>query len=97
MTTEPAIACTLTPAEMEQRATEVAGLNGTLAALTVRFAPGDETLRGVEAFVAAESRCCAFFDFAIEPAAEATTLTIAAPEGAEPILAELAAHFASTS
>jgi hypothetical protein len=97
MNAEPAIACTLAAAEMERRAEEVATLNGTLAAVTVRFAPGAETLRGVEAFVAAESRCCPFFDFAIEPDAEATTLTIATPKGAEPILAELAANFASTA
>jgi hypothetical protein len=56
----------------------------------MRFRPGAETLARVEAFVAAESRCCAFLAFEIAREADATVLTTTAPPGGEQILRELA-------
>jgi hypothetical protein len=46
--------------------------------------------------VAAESRCCAFLDFDVAGEEDSTVLTIAAPEGAEPTLHDLADLFAGT-
>ncbi|MGH8573832.1 MAG: hypothetical protein ACREX8_14850 [Gammaproteobacteria bacterium] len=45
----------------------------------------------VEELVAAESECCAFFEFAPTADDEKTELVILAPEGAEPLLRGLVA------
>jgi hypothetical protein len=102
--TTPPIACTLDPAEMPQRGDEIRALgrDGLLDAeraerhVTLRFRPDDAIRRRVESIAAAESRCCAFLDFSIAREKDATVLTIAAPEGAEPAMHDLADLFAGT-
>jgi hypothetical protein len=49
--------------------------------------------RRIDEIVEAESRCCAFLDFRVEEAGDATLLTISAPGGGEPALSEFAALF----
>ena len=66
MTTEPARACTLTTAEMPQRAAEFRALAPALISAEVRFRSSPETLERVEALVAAESRCCGFLSFEVK-------------------------------
>ena len=89
-------ACTLTPAGRTDREAEIRALAGD-ALLTVehtvemRFNAGPETLARVEALVAAESRCCPFLTLAVEHEADAIRLRVSAPEGGEPVLADLAA------
>jgi hypothetical protein len=46
--------------------------------------------RRVDELVALESQCCAFLDFRVEDESGATRLTIAAPNGGEETLNELA-------
>ena len=67
MTTEPPIACTLTEAQMPTRRAEMAAIARDLVCADVqethavlRFRPAAGTRERVAAFVAAESRCCAF-------------------------------------
>jgi hypothetical protein len=43
----------------------------------------------VHEFVRDESRCCEFFDFAVEPADDVVRLTVSAPPGAEAMLQAL--------
>jgi hypothetical protein len=68
--TNPAIACALSPAELETRADRLSGLVGE--ALTsielddgfaLAFAGDEETARRLFDFVIAERRCCPFFRF----------------------------------
>jgi hypothetical protein len=47
----------------------------------------------VEAIAEAEARCCAFLQVSVSHEPGTVRLTIDAPEGAEPVLAELAAAF----
>ena len=89
MTRESTFVCTLDPADQRERAAEFADLGGTLAAVTLRFPPGAETVARVEAFVAAESRCCPFLEFELERG-DQPVLTITAPPGAEEVLRGLA-------
>ena len=102
MTTEPPIACTLTEAEMAARRVEVVALardlvsadaQGTHAVLRFRRAPA--TRERVAAFVAAESRCCAFLRMELRDDPDAMTLTIDGPAGAEGVLGELVAALAA--
>jgi hypothetical protein len=96
------IACALDPEQMPRRGEEIRALgrDGLEAVergerrVTLRFRPDPSIRARVEAIAAAESRCCAFLDFTVTGAEDATVLTIAAPEGAEPALHELAALFA---
>jgi hypothetical protein len=95
------IACTLDPAQMPQRGDEIRALGrdgleaverGELS-VTLHFRRDPSIRARVEAIVAAESRCCAFLDFTVTEAEDATVLTIAAPEGAQPALHDLADLF----
>ena len=96
------IACTLDPAQKPQRGDEIRALgrDGLEAVergerhVTLRFRPDPSIRARVEAIAAAESRCCAFLDFTVTDAEDATVLIIAAPEGAEPALHDLAGLFA---
>ena len=100
----PPIACTLAPAEMPQRAAEIGALgrDGLLGVergerqVSLRFRRDPAIRRRVEGIAAAESRCCAFLDFTVSDAEDATVLTIAAPAGAEPVMHDLADLFAAT-
>ncbi len=91
------IACTLTAAQYEDRA-------GDLRALAARalrsrettpdgerlvFADSPGTERDLRAAVAAEATCCAFLRMELERTPDGLVLTIAGPQEARPILAEL--------
>jgi hypothetical protein len=101
----PPIACTLDPAQMPQRGDEIRALgrDGLEAVergerhATLRFRPDRAIRDRVERIVAAESRCCAFLDLTLADADDATVLTIAAPEGGEATMHELANLFAAGS
>jgi len=96
------IACSLTAAEMPVRLAEMAAL-GRLALVDVyreghraelRFAAGTGIRTRVEDIVAAESQCCAFLDMRISDELDTVVLSIAAPEAAELVLAEIVEAFA---
>ncbi len=98
MTSEPPIACTLTEAEWPARRVEMAAIardlvcadvRDTRAVLRLRPAPG--TRERVAAFVAAETRCCAFLRMELREEADALTLTIDGPTGSDPVVGELVA------
>jgi hypothetical protein len=101
--TEIPIACTLDAAQMKARGEEIralgrAGLIGVERdenRVTLRFR-ADPTIReGVASVVAAESLCCAFLDFTLADEEDATVLTIAAPEGGDATMRDLADLFAA--
>ncbi|MGI8460144.1 MAG: hypothetical protein ACR2OC_00705 [Solirubrobacterales bacterium] len=88
MPNEIPIACTLTESERPERAASAAGLGAdALVGLevsgpraTLRFAGEQDR---VEALVAAERSCCAFFEFELVGDGEQTELEVRAPEGAD--------------
>lgn len=95
------IACSLTGADFAQRGEDLRGLGGD-GLVSVSEAPGRAVLRfrpepdiraRVEAAAAAEAECCAFLEFRVDHDAEATTLTISAPNGGAEVVGELAALF----
>jgi hypothetical protein len=101
MTTEPPIACTLTEAEMPARRVEMAVLARDLVSAdahethaVLRFRQAPATRERVAAFVAAESRCCAFLRMELRDDPDALTLTIDGPPDAGPVLGELVAAVA---
>ena len=99
MATELPIACTLTADELPARLAEMAAVgeaalcraevSGRRAVL--RFRPSAR--ERLERVVAAESECCAFLQMDLRHTAEAIELSIAAPEGAEPVLDEIVSAF----
>ena len=101
MTTSLPIACTLTGDELPARLAEIRAVSrqalrtktitGGYALLSFDPAPGVRDR--LAAIVEAESRCCAFLTMRLADDAGAITLTIEAPEDAEPVLAELLASF----
>jgi hypothetical protein len=101
MSTEPPIACTLSASEMPARRAEMAAIAADLVSADVheahavlRFGPAPATRERVAAFVAAESRCCAFLRMQLRHDPEALTLTIDGPAGSEPVLGEMVAALA---
>jgi hypothetical protein len=101
MTTAPPIACALPAAAMPARRAEMAVLARDLLSTDVsathavlRLRPAAATRERVAAFVAAESRCCAFLRMALREDPDALTLTIDGPACSEPVLRELVAAFA---
>ncbi len=103
MPTDAPVACSLTPVELPVRLAEMADIGksallgvdvaGTRAVL--RFRPGADTRRRLDAIVVAESRCCAFLGMAVNDESDALVLTITAPPDAEAILGDLAAAFST--
>jgi len=98
MTPEPPIACTLSGAERPARRAEMTVIARDLvsaethaAHAVVRFRPAAGTRERVAAFVAAESRCCAFLRMQLREDPDALTLTIDGPAGSEPVVRELVA------
>jgi len=97
MPTDLPIACTLTASELTTRLREMADLGH--AALVdarttddraqLRFAAGAGVRERVAAIVAAESECCAFLTMRVSDEPDAIVVTIDAPEGAAPVLAQL--------
>jgi hypothetical protein len=101
MTTEPPIACTLTEAERPARRAEMTVIARDLvsaethaAHAVLRLRPAVGTRERVAAFVAAESRCCAFLRMELREDPDALTLTIDGPAGSEPVVREMVAALA---
>jgi hypothetical protein len=102
MSTPLPIACSLSTGELPVRQAQIAELgrdalvdaaiDGQRAEL--RFTGGPGVRERVERFVAAEGECCAFLTMHVEEAPGEVRLTIDAPDGAEPVLAELVAAVA---
>jgi len=101
MTAEPPIACSLNATELPIRLAAMTdlGRDALLEAHTedrralLRFAAGSGVRERVEKIVAAESQCCAFLAMQVIDARDEVVLSIAAPEGAEPVLEELVSAF----
>ena len=98
MTPEPPIACTLSEAERPARHAEMTVIARDLvsaethaAHAVVRLRPAAGTRERVAAFVAAESRCCAFLRMELREDPDALTLTIDGPADSEPVVRELVA------
>src|SRR4051794_34569992 len=80
------ITCTLGASEYPERVAQIRSLgrDSLISAAvhegdaTLRFKPDSPTRDRVTAFVAAESACCAFLEFAITEEADALVLTITA-------------------
>ena len=100
---DPPIACSLDATALTERLDQMralgrdALLDADTAAgrATLRFAAGDGIRARLEAIAAAEARCCAFLRIGLADERDAFVMTIEAPEGAEPVVAELVAAFAS--
>jgi hypothetical protein len=99
----PPIACVLDAGQLKTRREEIRALGraGLTAVergerrVTLRFRPDPAIRERVEHIVAAESMCCAFLDFRLADEEDATVVTIAAPEGGEPVVHGLADLFAA--
>jgi hypothetical protein len=95
------IACSLSGADFAARVDELKALGGdglvsvaeAPGRVVLHFRPEADIRKRVEAAAAAESECCAFLDFRVEHGAEATTLTIAAPNGGAEVVGEFATLF----
>jgi MerR family transcriptional regulator, copper efflux regulator len=96
MPTELPIVCTLSGSDSRARAVAVREL-GNRALVGVEAHDGRALLRfhgereRVEGLVAAESQCCAFFQFAVTRDGEKIDVEIRTPEGGEPLLRALVA------
>ncbi|MBA2522508.1 MAG: hypothetical protein H0V25_04165 [Solirubrobacterales bacterium] len=96
MPEEVPIACTLTNAELPGRIAAARAL-GADALVGLEVAERNALLRfrgereRVDALVAAEQQCCAFFDFGLRERRDLVELEIRTPEGGEPILRGLVA------
>ena len=97
--TEP-LACTLTRSEMrgmEQRLARyrALGRDGVVVVdraprrAVLRFRRAPHIRRGVDALMAAESKCCAFLGYAVDEQRDAIVLTLTAPAGGEAMLSAL--------
>jgi hypothetical protein len=102
MSSETPIACSLSADELPSRLAEMRGI-GMDALLSVdadgvmHFRADHQTRERLEAVIAAESSCCAFLSFDLRDEREELVLSIAAPEGAEPLGRDLVAAFAATA
>jgi hypothetical protein len=102
MSSEAPIACSLSADELPKRLAEMRGI-GMDALLSVdangamRFRADPETRQRLEAVIAAESSCCAFLSFHLRDERDELVLSIAAPEGAEPLARALLDAFAGTA
>jgi MerR family copper efflux transcriptional regulator len=96
MPTEVPLACTLSGSDQPARLVTIRELGQrALVGLEVRDRRALLRFHGeherVDALVAAESQCCAFFQFAMMRDDEETELEIRTPEGGEPLLRALVA------
>src|SRR5919112_15952 len=105
MTESLPIACSLRADELPRRLAEI-GVLGRAALISVergdarsvlRFEPSSAIRAELERIVAAESSCCSFLRLGLDDEPSATTLTIEAPPGGEPVMHELVAAFAAGS
>jgi hypothetical protein len=101
MTDEIPIACSLDAADLQRRLEEISKLGAE--SLVARETGGDRhllrfrndavTRARLEAIVAAETQCCAFLDLSLAHDGDELVLSIVAPDGAQPIAAQLANAF----
>jgi hypothetical protein len=92
------IACTLSAADLSARLGEMKrlGQDALLSvdgAGTLRFRADGDTRARLEAIVAAEAECCPFLDMGLREEAGAIVLEIRAPQGAEPVVADMVSAF----
>lgn len=101
MTDSKPIACTLGESDLRRRLDEIAAL-GTDSLIAheasdgvhnLRFRNDDTTRRRLELIADAEGQCCSFLDLSINERDGQLVLTIAAPEGGEPVAEALAGAF----
>ena len=85
------IACSLNATDLAQRREEMRAVPLLGASVQLRF-PRDERER-VERIVAAEAECCPFLSMGLAERPDALVLDVAAPKGAEPVLAALVEAF----
>jgi hypothetical protein len=100
MTTDTPIACSLSADELPARLAEVRAVGkDALLAVTpegsLHFRADDTTRERLEAIIAAESQCCSFLRFELAEESGALVLSVAAPEGAEPLAQDLVDAFAA--
>jgi len=101
MLTDLPIACSLTASELPKRLQQMAdlGKDALLETQTgddraqLRFAAGTGVRERVGAIVVAESECCAFLAMRVSDEPDTIVLTIDAPAGAAPVLAQLVGAF----
>jgi hypothetical protein len=101
MPTDLPIACSLIATDLTERLAQMAALGRdalvdadvTESRAMLRFAAGAGVRERLAAIVAAESECCAFLTMGVHDEPDVVVLTIDAPEGAEPVLHELADAF----
>ncbi|MCA1656582.1 MAG: hypothetical protein LC713_02545, partial [Actinobacteria bacterium] len=99
--TDLPIACALTASELPRRLQDMADLGQDalldaetgVARARLRFAAGAGVRDRVSAIVTAEAECCAFLAMCVTYEADAIVLTIDAPEGAAPVLAQVVDAF----
>lgn len=93
--TEKPIACTLSAAEQAQR---VASSNAMVVDNMLDVATSErgasmrfrvEAEDALRELIVAESECCSFLEFDLQPEGDALRLTVEGPEGARPIIDEL--------
>lgn len=97
MTAAIPFACSLGPRDLARRKEEDRALAALLVShrwegqsqAVLAFPAHAEPL--VERFVAEESSCCPFYEFAVDRVGDEVRLRIVVPEGGEPMLRELAA------
>ena len=98
MDSDTPIACTLSAAGLSARVAEMKRL-GRDALLSadgagaLRFRANGDTTARLEAIVAAEAECCPFLDMDLREEAGALVLEIRAPQGADPVVAEMVSAF----
>jgi MerR family transcriptional regulator, copper efflux regulator len=98
MSNDVPVACSLSADERSERLAEFRAI-GKDALLdvrpdgVVRFRAGAATRARLEAIIVAESRCCPFLDFDLRERDGELLLSIAAPEGAEPLASDLVSVF----
>lgn len=97
------LTCTLSLAERPRRADETRELGrASLLAIAadadgavLRFRGDAPTRQRLEAFVAAESRCCPFLALELRDEPGSVALAVSAPPGGEPVVRSIAGVFAA--
>ncbi len=100
MTPHTRVACSLSADELPQRVAEMTALGkDALMSVspdgTLHFRADEPTRKRLEAIVAAESECCSFLGFELNENDGELALNIVAPDGAEPVVADLVEAFAA--
>lgn len=103
MATELPIACSLSGPDLRERLSEIrdvgrAGLIGVRREggnRVLHFRPSPEISSRLERIVEAEAQCCAFLELTIDEAPDSIDLMVGGPDGAEPVVEELVAAFAT--